>query len=283
MAAVTAAVIGATAAVAGTTMSFVQAGKQKQAQRQAERDADEAMAKARKKLEVNFYSAQGIKKEPYELEREALLSQGAGAIQAGVESERGAAATAGRIQLAQQQGQAGVRSAMGQEMTALENKQLGEESRLRDIGVQLDLGEVSGAQQAASNSAELSAQSMQQGFQGLVNVGQQVASFVPLFGKSTAGVTGTTGLQEPEYMPKPNLPVPAAPQTINPNLQPTNLMQRGQYINPNIQPANISPIGASAQFPYQGYQAPLPLYLQKQQNFRFYNPNTYINPFNPGF
>ena len=283
MAAVTAAVIGATAAVAGTTMSFVQAGKQKQAQRQAERDADEAMAKARKKLEVNFYSAQGIKKEPYELEREALLSQGAGAIQAGVESERGAAATAGRIQLAQQQGQAGVRSAMGQEMTALENKQLGEESRLRDIGVQLDLGEVSGAQQAASNSAELSAQSMQQGFQGLVNVGQQVASFVPLFGTSTAGVTGTTGLQEPEYMPKPNLTVPAAPQTINPNLQPTNIMPKNQYINPNLQPANISPIGGDARLPYQGYQAPLPLYLQKQQNFRFYNPNTYINPFNPGF
>lgn len=184
MAVTTAAVIGIAATAATTTMSFVQAGKQKSAQRQAERDADEAMTNARKKLETNFYAQQGIKKEPYELEREALLAQGAEAIQAGVESERGAAATAGRIQLAQQQGQAGIRSAMGQEMTALENKQLGEDSRLRDIGVQLDLGEVSGAQLAAANAAELSAQATQQGFQGVTSMAQQLSSFAPLYEKS---------------------------------------------------------------------------------------------------
>jgi len=176
--------IGLAATAATTTMSFVQAGKQKSAQRQAERDADEAMTNARKKLETNFYAQQGIKKEPYELEREALLAQGAEAIQAGVESERGAAATAGRIQLAQQQGQAGIRSAMGEELTALENKQLGEDSRLRDIGVQLDLGEVSGAQLAAANAAELSAQATQQGFQGVTSFGQQLVAAAPLFSKS---------------------------------------------------------------------------------------------------
>ena len=176
--------IGLAATAATTTMSFVQAGKQKSAQRQAERDADEAMTNARKKLETNFYAQQGIKKEPYELEREALLAQGAEAIQAGVESERGAAATAGRIQLAQQQGQAGIRSAMGQELTNLENKQLGEESRLRDVGVQLDLGEVSGAQLAAANAAELSAQATQQGFQGVTSMAQQLSNFAPLYEKS---------------------------------------------------------------------------------------------------
>jgi hypothetical protein len=176
--------IGLAATAASTTMSFVQAGKQKSAQRQAERDADEAMQAARKKLETNFYAQQGIKKEPYELEREALLSQGAQAIQAGVESERGAAATAGRVQMAQQEGQAGIRSAMGQELTALENKQLGEESRLRDIGVQLDLGEASGAQLAAANAAELGAQATQQGFQGVTSMASQLASFAPLYEKS---------------------------------------------------------------------------------------------------
>lgn len=196
MAAVTAAVIGATAAIAGTTMSFVQAGEQK-AMRNAERDADEAMQQARKKLETNVYASQGIQKEPYELEREALLAQGAQAIQAGVESERGAAATAGRVQLAQQQGQAGIRTAMGQELTALENKQLQEESRLRDIGVQLDLGEVSGAQLAAANAQQLQAQSMQQGFQGLANVGQQVANFVPLYSKQSVDAQGYAVTERP--------------------------------------------------------------------------------------
>jgi hypothetical protein len=178
--------VGLAATAATTTMSFVQAGKQKSAQRQAERDADEAMQEARKKLETNFYAQQGIKKEPYELEREALLSQGAQAIQAGVESERGAAATAGRIQMAQQEGQAGIRTAMGQELTNLENKQLAEESRLRDIGVQLDLGEVAGAQQAAANAAELGAQATQQGFQGVTSMANQLSSFAPLYEKSAS-------------------------------------------------------------------------------------------------
>jgi hypothetical protein len=186
MAVTTAAIIGIAATAASTTMSFAQAGKQRNAQRQAERDADEAMQAAREKLQKNFYAEQGIKKEPYELEREALLSAGAQAIQAGVESERGAAATAGRVQMAQQEGQAGVRTAMGQELTALENKQLAEESRLRDIGTQLDLGEVEGAQLAAANAAELGAQAEQQGWQGVVSTAGQAAAALPLFSKTAS-------------------------------------------------------------------------------------------------
>jgi len=182
---------------AGTTMSFVQAGEQKKAMRNAERKADEAMQEAKNKIETNFYASQGIQKEPYELEREALLSQGAAAIQAGVESERGAAATAGRVQLAQQQGQAGIRTAMGQELTALENKQLQEQSRLRDVGVQLDLGEVSGAQLAAANAQQLRAQSMQQGFQGLTSMGQQAMQFVPLYDKQGVDAKGYAVTQRP--------------------------------------------------------------------------------------
>lgn len=177
---------GLAATAASTGMSFAQAGKQKQAQRNAERDADQAMQEARKKLEINFYDSLAIQKEPYELEREALLSQGAQAIQAGVESERGAAATAGRIQMAQQEGQAGVRSAMGQELTALERLSAQEDSRLRDIGTQLDLGEVEGAQLAAANAQELRARSMEQGMQGVTSLGKQAVSYIPLFGGKDA-------------------------------------------------------------------------------------------------
>ena len=143
--------IGLAATAATTTASFIQAGKQKEAMRNAERDADEAMQAARKKLEVNFYDKLSIQKEPYELEREALLSQGAQAIQAGVESERGAAATAGRIQMAQNEGQAGIRTAMGQELANLE---------------------------------KLSAQATQQGFEGVTSMAQQISSFAPLYEQS---------------------------------------------------------------------------------------------------
>lgn len=173
------------AATAGTTgMSFAQAGKQRKLMQKAEREADIAMQEARKKLEVNVFDQLSIQKEAYELEREALLSQGAQAIQAGVESERGAAATAGRIQMAQQEGQAGIRTAMGQELQALERLSAQEEGRLRDIGVQLDLEEVAGAQLAAANAQELQAQAMQQGMQGVTSLAGQFASAAPLYSKS---------------------------------------------------------------------------------------------------
>jgi hypothetical protein len=195
MAVTTAAVIGIAATAASTTMSFVQAGKQKEAMRNAERDADEAMQAARKKLEQNFYDKLSIQKEPYELEREALLSQGAEAIQAGVESERGAAATAGRVQLAQQQGQAGIRTAMGQELSNLEKLSAQEGSRLRDVGTQLDLEEVAGAQLKAANAQELATQAEQQGWQGVVSTAGQVASAMPLFAKS-ASAKQVQGIQD---------------------------------------------------------------------------------------
>lgn len=185
--------IGLAATAGSTTMSFLQAGKQKSAMRNAERDADQAMQEARKKLEVNFYDNLSIQKEPYELEREALLSQGAQAIQAGVESERGAAATAGRIQMAQQEGQAGVRSAFGQELTALERMSAQEESRLRDVGAQLDLGEVEGAQLAAANAQELGAQATQQAMQGVVSTAQQAAQFIPLFAQNRSAQKSALG------------------------------------------------------------------------------------------
>lgn len=188
-----AAATGLAATAATTTMSFVQAGKQKQAQRNAERDADEAMQNARKKLEQNFYNQLSVKKEPYELEREALLSQGAQAIQAGVESERGAAATAGRVQLAQQEGQAGIRTAMGQELSNLEKLSAQEDSRLRDVGTQLDLEETAGAQLAAANAAELAGQAERQGWQGVISAGQQVASALPLFAQNSAAQRSALG------------------------------------------------------------------------------------------
>jgi len=175
------------AATAGTTaMSFTQASKQKKIQRQAEQDAKQFMADARKKLEVNFYEQLGIQKEPYELEREALLAAGAQAIQAGVESERGAAATAGRIQMAQQEGQRKIASAMGQEMLGLEKLTVAEESRLRDAGVNLDLGEVAGAQLAARDAQKLAAQATQQGMQGITSLAGQVAGMAPLFEKTAS-------------------------------------------------------------------------------------------------
>jgi hypothetical protein len=181
----TAIAIGGLAVSAGTAgASFAQASKQRKMQRQAEAEADKALQEAKQKLDVNFYEQLGINKEAYELEREALLSSGAQAIEAGVESERGAAATAGRVQMAQQQGQAGVRTAMSQELQNLDKLVAGEESRLRDSKVGLDLAEAQGAQLAARDAAEAAAASTAQGMAGLQSLGQQAIQMAPLYEKS---------------------------------------------------------------------------------------------------
>jgi len=186
--------IGLAATAATTGMSFAQAGKQRKLQRSAEADAAEAMAAARKKLDVNFYEQLAIQKEPYELEREALLTQGAGVLQAGVEGEqRGAAATAGRVMMAQQAGQAQVRSAMGQELAGLEKLTAEEESRLRDAGVKLDLKEVEGAQLAARDAQQAAALATKQGMEGVTGMAGQLAAMAPLYGQNASAQKSALG------------------------------------------------------------------------------------------
>jgi len=175
-------VAGLAATAATTTGSFIQASKQKKLQKEAEAEADRALADARKKLEVNFYKNLGLQKEPYELEREALLSAGAQALQSGVEgSQRGAAATAGRVQLAEQAGQRKIAGAMGQDMFDLQKLATQEESRLRDIGGALDIREVEG-QQAKAQAAEAARQAqMQQAIAGVGEFVKGAGNLIPEF------------------------------------------------------------------------------------------------------
>jgi hypothetical protein len=89
--------------------------------------------------------ALSVQKEPYELQREAMVAQGAQTVDAAQESERGTAAAAGRVQMAQNEAQGGIRTAMGKELTEIDRLKVAEEARLRDLQTQLDLGEVEGA------------------------------------------------------------------------------------------------------------------------------------------
>ena len=176
------AAIGGLALSAGSTaMSFGQMAKQKKLQREAERDAEAAMAEARQRLDVNYAEGRSIKKEAYDREREAMLVQGAMATEAGIESERGSAATAGRIYAGQQEGQSAIRDAMADEMTNIESDIIDENSRLRDLNVALDLEEVAGNQQRAADAQRAAELSKEQGFQGALNTAQLGLNFVPLY------------------------------------------------------------------------------------------------------
>jgi len=176
--------VGLAATVGTTAASFSQASKQRKIQKKAEADAAKAMADARKKLDVNFYEQLGIQREPYELAREAVTSTAAQAIEAGQESERGAAATAGRVFLGAEQAQRNIATEMGQEMQALDKLQAAEESRLRDTGVGLDLAEVEGAQLKAREAETRSQAATKQALEGVVSAAGQLASFAPLYSKS---------------------------------------------------------------------------------------------------
>lgn len=197
MAATTAAIVGLTATGISTAMSFTQAAKQQQLYRQANAKAEQAMQEARKKLEVNYMDQLSIMKEPYELQRQAMLVQGAQSLEAAREADRGAAATAGRLQAMQNEQQQGIRTAMGQELMALEKLSADEESRLRDINVQLDLGEVQGAQLAAADAQKAKAAAMTQGFQGMGMMAGYAAEMVPLYMQSAA--SKQLGRQEAAY------------------------------------------------------------------------------------
>lgn len=213
------AIAGIAASAGSAGASFAQAAKQRKLQNKAEAEADQAMQEARKKLEVNYYDQLAINKEPYERMREALISSGAQAIQAGVESERGAAATAGRVQMAQNEAQADIREAQGKELMDLQKLSAEEDTRLRDIQAQLDLGEVAGAQQAAADAQQAAAQATQQGFQSATSAIQQGLAMAPLYGKTAAGKAmagiesqyneaAKSGKLAPQFMDKSGQPMP---------------------------------------------------------------------------
>lgn len=158
-------------AAIGSGMSFAEAGKQRKIQQEAEREAQKAFDEAKAKLDVNYLEGLSIAKEPYELEREALLQTGAAALQAGVEGEtRGAAATAGQVLMAQQAQAAQQRAAMSREMQQLEQLAAQEESRLQGARVDLDLGEAIGQQQRAQQAQQSRASAMNAGIGGLFDI-----------------------------------------------------------------------------------------------------------------
>jgi hypothetical protein len=163
----TAAAISIGVSAAGAGLSFAQAAREKKSQKAAEATANQFMSDARKKLEVNYMDALAINKEPYERYSEAMLAAGAQSMLAAKEgSQRGSAAMAGRVMAQQQESQAKVRDALNEDIFNLESKKLTEDSRLRDVGANLDLAEVTGAQKAAADAERNRRAAIQQGIKG---------------------------------------------------------------------------------------------------------------------
>ena len=172
---------------AGTTAnSFVQAGREKKNQLKYEQDADEALADAKRALQVNYAKQMSIKKDPYEKERLAMLSAGEQVLSSAQDSDRGAASAAGNVMIGGQVTQSNITDRQSDELINIENAILEEDSRLRDIGVGLDLQEIQGNQQAAADARNASAQAKAQGYEGLANTAAQGLSMVNLYAGNNA-------------------------------------------------------------------------------------------------
>ena len=175
--ALVAAGIGAGTTLYGGAKSFSDASKARKRGEAAQRAAIKAVEEAKKRIDINRMEQLSIAKEPYELMREAQLVQGATGMQAGVEGEtRGAAATAGRIQMAQGQQQAGIRAAQAQQMDQLNKLIAQEDARIDQQLAGIAMTEAAGAQQAIRDAQEDRAAYIAQGVGTLGSIAQGLSS-----------------------------------------------------------------------------------------------------------
>lgn len=177
------AAIGGLASTALTTgFSIADMRKMKKLQKEADADAEKFMKEAKSLLEVNAYDQLAVQMKPYELEREALASVGAQALEAGRESERGAAATAGRIYAGYSDAIRDIQTRQGKEMADLAKLSAAEDARLKDVKTQVALDEATGAQMASAMYDERAAQATKNAIAGGVSMLAQAAKLPALYG-----------------------------------------------------------------------------------------------------
>ena len=146
-------IAGLVLSAGGAGMSISQASKQRKLIRQAEEEAEAAMERARKMINTNYLEGLSMPTQSYELARENLASAGAQALQSAIEGDqRGAAATAGRVQMAQQAGQQQISSAQEERMFEIQKEIAKEDARLQGVAANIELGGVLGAQQSAADA-----------------------------------------------------------------------------------------------------------------------------------
>ena len=185
---------------AGTTIaSGAQATKQRKIMEGAEGEANKYMESARDRLNVNTYEELSVNTDIYDKERDNLATVGESYVQLTSGQDR-AGSNVQNVVNALQAGNEKISMREAKEVDKLNLEIADEETRLLDIGTQLDLGEVAGAQQKAAD-AEAKATAFKGDFvKGLGNtVMQGIQLGVPLYQKSAQvkqlGGTGAVDLQ----------------------------------------------------------------------------------------
>ena len=175
----TAIAIGTSVAAAGS--SAVQASNAAGDAKRAKKDSADAFKRAMNELTSNKFKGLNLPTEARDREFEAMASVAAQATEAGKEGERGTAATAGRVQMAAQEGQREIASAMGEDLMKLEGLTAQEEANLSSKRANLELAQAEGAQAAAAQFGAQSDAAITGAFSSLANAGQQYMQGSELF------------------------------------------------------------------------------------------------------
>jgi hypothetical protein len=206
--------------VASTGMSIGQAAKQKKLKEKADLKATQAIADAKKEIDVNYMDQLSIPKGPYRLAREAALSSGAQALEAGREgSSRGAAATAGRVVAGQNKAQQQIASTMSQDIARLDQLSAQEDSNIATKLATLDLKTAEGAQLASRDAQQARnaaiAQAIKSGGDAVTGA---VKTFAPLFPGTgeTPITTGSNSPIDPNQLGGGGFAIPNGSNKINP-------------------------------------------------------------------
>jgi len=157
-----------------TGMSFIQAGKDRRAAEAAQLQADISMDKIEKALTKNEMEALSLQTESYEREADALKTQAKTEIDMVREGDqRGVLAGSGRIQAGVLEAAGAQRKAMGEDLGDLEKLSADEATRKSDIGIQMELGNIQGAQTAAAALSDSASQATSAGLQGVASAAMQ--------------------------------------------------------------------------------------------------------------
>lgn len=176
--------IGLATGVIGMGASVAQMISEKRKQRDAERAATEAVAEARKTMEVNRAEEIEIPLEAYELSERAVTAQQMQATEALRESgQRAVAAGVGKVAASSADVIEQIRQRMAEDLLKRETLVAESQAKIDQRLADLSLKEAEGAQVAAAQAQEAAAMSLKSGVEGLGNVFGDIASLAPLYGK----------------------------------------------------------------------------------------------------
>lgn len=182
------AIAGLAITVGTTAMSFIKAGKDRRAAEAAQLQADISMDKIEKALTKNEMDALSLQTEAYEREADNIKTATKTEMDAIREGDqRGVLAGSSRVKAGVTEAEAGSRVGMATELGDLEKLSADEATRKSDIGIQMELGNIQGAQTAAAALSDSASQATSAAMQGVASAAMQGVNM------ATQGTYGKSG------------------------------------------------------------------------------------------